>query len=79
MDDQIDNVVPAVPPKPKVKKKLFTEKMYYDRAMFVINDFVNNEETKFRGSDYVKALNDLQKYFLVDKPIASIDSYKVEY
>lgn len=73
---QIDAVKPKKT-RNRGKKVLFSIKDYYDRSIFVIKDFTENEDTKFKGSDYVRILSDMAKFFLDNKQ-EETDTYKVE-
>jgi hypothetical protein len=73
---QIDAVKPKKT-RSRGKKVLFSAKDYYDCSMFVIKDFTENEESKFKGSDYVRVLSDMAKFFLANSQ-EETDTYKVE-
>ena len=78
--DEFISQIDAVKPKKtrnRGKKVLFSIKDYYDRSIFVIKDFTENEETKFKGSDYVRVLSDMAKFFLADTKDEP-DTFKVE-
>jgi len=84
IDEEIEEIeeieqLPIIEKKrrPRAKKKLFTEKDYYEHSMFVIKDFKENEESKFKGADYVRTLADMSKVFL-NKNEEGTDTYKMD-